>query len=126
LRWLEGSWRMLDNRGIESWKYENGQLKGQVFDNDKKKYAEALRLYITENGALAYEATVASQNQGKPVNFILQEQKADSFFLFVNMQHDYPNYLRYRRLSDTIVECHVSGIKDNGYTFKMERITQDK
>lgn len=122
ISWLEGAWRVTDGSGIESWKREGSEMKGNVFNNRKSTYTESLRIHLGIDKNLIYEATVKDQNGGKPISFGLMYRSTDSI-QFVNMQHDFPNYIEYKKINDTIVIGHAYGFKgSNDYKYAMVKI----
>lgn len=123
VNWLVGDWRMEDGRGIESWQLQGDTLIGRVFSNREKKYSEALRIYCEAKG-LVYEATVFDQNGGRPILFNLEQGNNDSLH-FVNMNHDFPNYIDYKRTNDSIISCHVYDKKGQSFKYKMIRIKSE-
>ena len=122
LKWLQGSWQSQDSLLIESWALQDGQMVGNVFSNRTGKILETLRIFKTRKLVL-YEATVFSQNQGKPVQFAMDSEGLDSLH-FVNMNHDYPNYIIYKRLTDTTVYMGTSGTNGTAFHSVMKRLKE--
>jgi hypothetical protein len=121
VRWLEGTWRVLDGSGIESWKFDGKEMKGSVFSSRHKEYTEALRIYPGADKNLIFEATVKRQNDDKPVSFVLRYRSADSL-QFINLSHDFPNFIEYKRVNDSTIFGNAYGLKESGYSFHMAKV----
>jgi hypothetical protein len=121
IKWLIGDWNIDDGRGLESWQNHGDTLVGRVFSNREKKYSEGLKIYVDPEKNLIYEATVYDQNGGRPIRFELDYSNGDSLH-FVKMQHDFPNCIDYKRLTDTSIFCHVYDKKGEGFVYTMFKI----
>lgn len=100
---LEGRWRAAEREGfwIESWKMnEEGIMigKGEVVNGSDTSLVETLRIEDI-GGVLHYSATVADQNENRPVTFLLARATKDEI-RFENPHHDFPQYIHYHMLSN--------------------------
>ncbi|MBL0100808.1 MAG: hypothetical protein IPP49_12855 [Saprospiraceae bacterium] len=122
MAWMQGTWATPDSMSVETWAVQDGEMKGNVYFKRAGKITENLRIFKSGNTML-YEATVFSQNDGKPVLFALDNTTPDSLH-FVNMNHDYPNHIIYKRLNDTTLYCRTYGISEDGYAFVMKKLKE--
>lgn len=102
LRWLEGNWKQVNQKGsrlsLESWIYINGELIGNGYTVDYSSgqydtlFKEDIRIILREQ-KLFYEADLPNQ---PPVLFRMTEKKEDGW-TFANPQHDFPKYIQYQK-----------------------------
>lgn len=109
---LQGTWEMQigETKVCEKWKLENDTLLSgvsyEIINNDS---AITERIQISfSNGQLFYIPTVANQNDGKPISFVLT-QNTDSLFVFENPEHDFPTRISYAFLSENELLATISG-----------------
>ncbi|MBC7884366.1 MAG: hypothetical protein H7X99_02760 [Saprospiraceae bacterium] len=122
LKWLQGTWITVDSSSIETWAFQNKEWIGNVYSPGDGKITENLRIF-NEKDVILYEATVKTQNEGKPIRFTLEGMSTDSI-QFVNMDHDYPNHIDYFKMSDSTLFCNVYGHKDEGKGFVMKKLKE--
>ncbi|WP_322287083.1 DUF6265 family protein [Aquimarina sp. 2201CG5-10] len=121
VEFLIGTWKMEGKDSFEEWKKENNQLEGYSykFKNENKVTTETLLIKIEEQNVI-YEATVASQNKGRTIPFVLNILIKDKIS-FENLHHDFPKKIQYQKLSDDILRVYVLGENDKGFSYKLIR-----
>ena len=118
LDFLIGTWKLETKDQFEVWdKNEKNELIGQSFSikNNQKVISETL-IVKEVNKQVIYEATVLDQNEGRPVQFILNKDDS-SCFSFENDRHDFPKKIQYKKITNTRVEVSVLGDKNEGFSF---------
>lgn len=123
LKWLEGNWKQVNQKGtrlsLENWKYSNGELKGKGYTVDASSgtydtlFIETLRIIIREQ-TLFYEADLPTQD---PVLFRLTEEKEDSW-VFSNPKHDFPKYIQYKKTEKGFNALVGDGKRENSLEFE--------
>ena len=121
LSWLQGSWLNSDSTIIETWAIQNGEVAGNAFSQQAGKITERLRIF-DDNGKIFYEATVLDQNEGKAIQFELESYSGDSLY-FVNLKHDFPNYIIYKKTSDSTIYTKVFGKTNEGMSSVMTKLS---
>lgn len=122
---LQGTWKMENNEIYEHWdKLNESSLKGvsYKFNNGEITISEYLDIAET-NSETTYTATVLNQNEGRGVSFKLT--KTDSTFTFENPDHDFPKKIVYQKLNDKEIFVQVSGDKQKGFAYKMQKQFQE-
>lgn len=124
LSWMSGCWAV--NRGNtvieEHWsKPAGGSLIGfsRTIRGGRKVFHEFLRIEDGEGG-IRYIARIGA----KEVPFALAKQTADEAE-FTNPAHDFPQVIRYRRVSEDEMHARVDGppnAKERAQDFPMKRI----
>src|SRR6186997_2000066 len=97
---LVGKWQVLGVQRFERWDKLNDQaLKGFAYDivDGKMMVYEYLDI-ARKNNQVVYNATIPSQNEGKPIDFKMT--KSDSVFSFDNPSHNFPQKIVYKKISD--------------------------
>lgn len=122
LVWLEGQWMLDDGVSYEEWEWKDGEFNGLVFSRTADTITERLRIFDAK-GTVMYEATVFNQNDGQPVLFAMDSKGLDSLH-FVNMNHDFPNYILYKKMSDSTLYCRTHSISNDGFSFTMTKRKQ--
>lgn len=120
---LEGTWKMENREIYEQWEIlDEGSLKGTSYrlNNGKKSVTEYLEIRRQEN-AIIYTATVLNQNEGKGIDFILQ-QPDSLLWCFENPEHDFPKVIIYQKRSDTEIYVQVSDGAGKGFAYVMNKI----
>ncbi|MBK9734897.1 MAG: hypothetical protein IPO92_08000 [Saprospiraceae bacterium] len=120
LSWLQGSWLTADSTTIETWAIQNGEVSGNAFSQKAGKITERLRIF-DDNGKIFYEATVLDQNESKAIQFELESYSGDSLY-FVNLKHDFPNYIVYKKTSDSTIYTKVYGKSNEGFSAVMTKL----
>lgn len=108
-RCFEGNWQLENSSTFENWKNNGTFYGGQVLkiENTDTLLLEKLRIF-EENNVVYYEATVASQNDGKPIRFKLTQQN-NTEFQFENPEHDFPQKLIYSFENKNKLNAIISG-----------------
>lgn len=118
---LQGTWKMEGKETYEHWdRLNDNSLKGFSYGikNGQIIISEYLDISRTENDII-YTATVINQNQGNGINFNLTQ--SDSIYAFENPDHDFPKKIVYKKLNHKEIVVQVSGGKQQGFTYKMEK-----
>jgi hypothetical protein len=110
LHWLAGCWEQ--RRGLETvqefWTTPaGGQLFGigrTIVGADSTVTFEVMRIY-ERGGKLLF----AAQPAGQPPAQFTEKELTDSTVVFANPAHDFPQYIRYRRLGPSEVAARVDG-----------------
>jgi hypothetical protein len=110
---------------FESWSKSNGIFQSSVFEvsGNDTVITEKIRL-ISLQGEMFYEATVANQNQGKPVLFKLTEITKNEA-VFKNELHDFPQLIVYEFLNANNLKTTISGMgkdENKAFDFLFQRI----
>ncbi len=84
------TWQLQNSSPFESWENHSTNLSWQVIkiENADTLIVEELRIFTDRNAAY-HEATIPSQNNGKPVRFKLIRQ-TNNEFQSENPNHDFP------------------------------------
>ena len=110
LEWILGTWERETTHGMmfEGWKVINESFwEGKSFRlaaNDTI-ILEKLSLVVMDDNL--FYVPVVSHNPG-PVYFRMIEQSADKA-VFVNPEHDFPQTIIYRRISDDSLHARIEG-----------------
>ncbi|MCY1545510.1 hypothetical protein D9M68_814570 [compost metagenome] len=67
---------------------------------------------------IIYSATALGQNEGKPIDFILNKDVKNKFS-FENLAHDFPKKIQYTIINKTTLFVEVLGEGDKGFSYKM-------
>lgn len=117
---LEGEWQEAPGIGYrEVWKKEGGNLRGAGYMHAGETYSqtESLEIVVSDS-TLVYRATVPEQNQGRTILFPLSSH-SDSTLVFTNPDHDFPNTIAYRFLSDSLLHIDVLSLTDSSSNFSL-------
>ncbi len=117
---LEGEWEETPGIGYrEVWTMDKNGLSGAGFMHAGNTFSqtETLAIVICDS-KLVYQATVPNQNDGKTIPFHLSRH-TDSTLMFTNPEHDFPNVIAYRFLSDTLLQINVQSLKDSSGNFSL-------
>jgi hypothetical protein len=123
LSWLLGKWQMEIPDGIvtEEWqKPSDTQWQGisyLITTSGDTPFYENIKLNYS-NDTLYYLPTIIGQNNDREVSFT-EKSLSDSIIVFENLQHDFPQRIIYKRLSDTSIVASVEGTQ-NGQQRKEE------
>lgn len=109
LYWLNGCWQIEKSGTFEIWESKADILVGRVIKIEKNDTLtiENLKIYKKKDEVI-YEATVPTQNDGRPIEFVLT-QNDESFLLFENPQHDFPKKIKYRFVNHNQISATISG-----------------
>ncbi|MBI3134281.1 MAG: hypothetical protein HYZ14_06345 [Bacteroidetes bacterium] len=128
--WLAGEWENEDQgiRSTESWVQTSETLLNGIslsvdMETGDTVFYEALELRHESTG-LVYAPTVADQNDGEQVSFLLTDLN-DSLFVFENPDHDYPTKIVYQRFGEDSLVATISGLKEGKSAsdiFPMKRV----
>ena len=91
------------------WLDEEGELVGlsTYFNGEFADTIEQLRILRTEEGAML-EALVKGENGDMPVSFGLKTHDENSL-VFENPIHDFPQLIKYHKVSEERIEVEISG-----------------
>ena len=108
---LIGTWKVEGEEQFEIWENKDSELSGYayVLKHDEKMISETFRIY-SENEEIILEATVPSQNEGKPIDFVLNKKITDHLS-FENLEHDFPKKVLYKYLHKDTVHVSILGDK---------------
>lgn len=111
--WILGNWMFTTDRGTfyESWtKQDITHFKGSgcfVIKGDTV-FKESLMLE-NKNGGIFYIPTIANQNGGKPVEFMMMAMGKE--LIFENQSHDFPKRIVYKYADDDHIKVTLSGLE---------------
>lgn len=120
---LEGDWMMKTKKGslVEQWIIVNDTvMTGKSFrivESDTIPQETVILKF--SNGTISYSPTVPDQNEGRQVNFILNEIK-DGKFIFRNPDHDFPKQIQYEPAKNGL-KVIISG-NGNEVLFEFQKI----
>lgn len=118
LDFIIGTWKMEGKEQYEVWETnKNNEFIGHSYklNNNQKTITETLSIKIIGN-QIIYEATVQNQNEGKTIQFILNDE-IKAYLSFENIEHDFPKKIQYKRINENEIEVTVLGDKDKGFSF---------
>lgn len=146
LHWLKGQWRAEQKRTIvtESWEMASSAIispiaspttsqksspkppkawhgKGETRSLQENRRISKERMLIQKhsNGELVYNVWL---NQATtPVSFLLTQCSSNSV-TFNNPEHDFPNQLHYRQLSESTIQAKVTDNSGEGFTLTFHRV----
>ena len=122
-RWdfLEGTWLVdVDGREqFECWeRSDEGTLVGQSYEmQDGEKLIFETMEIVEEDDKVYLVPTVPDQNEGLGIKFLLNEDEKE-MLVFENHEHDFPNTIRYKEISDSELAVDVLG--DNGFQMSLK------
>jgi hypothetical protein len=125
---LQGLWKMETGRGAiyEEWfKKDENKLIGRSYriNNTDTIVMEKIELYISAN-EIVYSPEVSDQNKQQAVPFKLISN-TDGRYVFENKEHDFPQRVIYKLVSDDAVHARIEGIRngqERGSDFKYSRV----
>lgn len=119
LQFLEGTWKIENKESYETWKKSNHTFEGSAYKIKAEKKAISEYLKIKGVGdQIIYSATVLNQNEGKPVEFVLNKTVKNKFS-FENLKHDFPKKIQYTLIDKSTLFVEVLGDGDKGFSYKM-------
>ena len=116
ISWLTGTWQMQTPAGVivEQWVRDaDTQWLGSSYmitPNGDTGFSEHIRLHL-KNGQLTYLPVVSNQNEGKEVAF-REKSFSDSVVVFENTEHDFPQRISYKKVSDTSILAVIEGVQN--------------
>ncbi|MDL2238777.1 DUF6265 family protein [Bacteroidales bacterium OttesenSCG-928-K03] len=119
--WLIGTWVFEDDFGnvsYETWKkISKNELQGKsyVLSKGDTVVFEILNM-IQQDDNLYYTALVPEHNNDSTISFPLKSITEDEM-LFENLQHDFPQKISYRKISNDSLIAKISGIMDGEENF---------
>ncbi|HRO44147.1 MAG TPA: DUF6265 family protein [Flavipsychrobacter sp.] len=128
LSWMLGKWQMQTSDGTitEEWnKSSDSQWYGVSFmvsTQGDTPFRESIKLNYN-NDQLTYSPMVSNQNDAKEISFA-EKSFSDSMVVFENLNHDFPQRIIYRKISDTSILAAIEGVQ-NGQT-KSEEFAYSK
>lgn len=126
LDFLAGTWKVVDKEQYEVWeKVADKQFDGYAFQikSGEKKITETLTIR-SRSRQIVYEATVPDQNEGATIPFVLNKEIKDQLS-FENLEHDFPQKIRYKPLSTDSLEVTVQGDEGKGFSYIQTRVKMD-
>jgi hypothetical protein len=118
LDFIVGTWKTEGKEQYEVWETnKNNELIGHSYklNNDQKTITETLSIKKIGN-QIIYEATVPNQNEGKTIQFKLNNE-VKTYLSFENIEHDFPKKIQYKRINNNEIEVTVLGDKDKGFSY---------
>lgn len=123
---MEGVWKREGKQQFEVWEKTNDQLfTGFAYTivENKKVISETLQIQF-ENKEWIFKATVPNQNQGKPVQFILNTNEK-GMNSFENLSHDFPKKIQYTRIAKNKVKVNVLGGNGKGFSYLQTKLKEE-
>jgi hypothetical protein len=119
---LAGTWKVENREDYEAWTATDGTtLSGQAYKirQGQKTVTEYLSIK-TVDGKTVYTAIVLGQNNGQPVDFVLNTE-VNGKFSFENLAHDFPKKIQYTPMGDAAVLVEVLGDNGRGFSYMMAK-----
>lgn len=119
---LIGTWKVENREDYEAWTATDAStLQGQGYKirNGQKTITEYLSIK-TEDGKTVYTATVPGQNNGQPVDFVLNTEVVGKYS-FENLAHDFPQKIQYTPMGDAALLVEVMGSGGRGFSYMMAK-----
>jgi predicted enzyme related to lactoylglutathione lyase len=127
---LVGAWQVEDENSFEEWYIgPDSTITALAFalEGDDTLVAEHIRI-VNMDGQWFYEATVSGQNDDQPVRFHLTSC-SDSSLTFSNLEHDFPQSIKYEKIDDNRMKATISGAinrNPTSYEFNYVRYMKKK
>jgi Domain of unknown function (DUF6265) len=119
---LAGTWKVENREEYEAWTATDATtLSGQAYKirQGKKTVTEHLSIK-TVDGKTVYTAIVLGQNNGQPVDFVLNTEVSGKYS-FENLTHDFPKKIQYTPMGDAAVLVEVLGDNGKGFSYNMAK-----
>jgi hypothetical protein len=115
LSWMIGTWEMKtpDGSVVEQWtKPTDTSWRGvsYMLSGGDTTFLESITLNYEEDH-LQYIPAVTNQNGGQGVSFA-EKSFSDSLVVFENLNHDFPQRIIYKRISDTSILAAIEGVQN--------------
>jgi hypothetical protein len=111
---LAGTWVIHEGSKtqVESWSVQESGLTGRglVLNNADTTFIEELTISKWNNDWV-YQARVSGQNNGQPIQFMLENQ-TNHLIAFANYKHDFPQRIVYELISDNDLQVYIEGPRD--------------
>lgn len=113
-KWLEGEWKLQGAEAYEVWQWQNDTLlAGASFRQKGEEMVRDENIVLTSrSNSFYYIPQVFTQNQAKPVEFLITAY-TDTSFTAENPAHDFPQKITYTLLDRqnlrAIIKGHVKG-----------------
>jgi Domain of unknown function (DUF6265) len=120
--WLVGTWKVENKENYEAWTATDANtLQGQGYKirGGQKTVTEYLSIK-TIDGKTVYTATVPGQNNGQPVEFVLNTEVTGKYS-FENLAHDFPKKIQYTPMGDAAILVEVLGDGGQGFSYSMAK-----
>jgi hypothetical protein len=125
--WLTGTWeqKLPDGTVTEIWIKENDStFSGKSYFVKEKDTIHLETIVLSQkNENLLYIPTVAGQNNDEPVTF-KSTLEAENTFTFENPQHDYPQKIVYKKISNDRLIATISGKQQGKQTQESYTMTK--
>lgn len=113
--WFIGTWECTTPEGslYESWHQTSPEAlagKSYFLNGKDTSLFETVKL-IHENNRLHYIVTTANQNNQQPVRFS-SISITDNELVFENKEHDFPQIIKYNKISNDSIVAEISGSKN--------------
>jgi len=121
--WLVGTWQQEEKDSYEVWHKINShsyQGVGYVMKDSIPTPFEYLRLYYLDQ-KWNYSATVAHQNNGKTIEYVQKNIKANALFV-ENQTHDFPKSIFYEHSKDRILNISLNLNLPNEIRYSMRKV----
>lgn len=121
---LVGTWTDQSETTFERWDIVQGNtLKGLSYKMQDSgiEVTEYMEIVYVD-GQLLYKATALDQNDGHEVVF--KSKSIDSSLIFENNNHDFPQQIEYRKISDHEVSIKLSGQSQKDITYTLLKSTK--
>jgi Domain of unknown function (DUF6265) len=119
---LVGTWKVENKEDYEAWTATDATtMEGQGYKirGGQKTVTEYLSIK-TVDGKTIYTATVPGQNNGQPVDFILNTEVTGKYS-FENLAHDFPQKIQYTPMGDAALFVEVLGSGGRGFSYMMAK-----
>lgn len=117
MEWIVGTWQRETARGamFENWKVVNDSVwEGMAYRVAGSDTIVLEKLSLVMRGDDIFYVPVVPHNPG-PVYFRLIEQ-SDNDVKFINPEHDFPQTIIYRKISDDSIHAKIQGINEEEET----------
>lgn len=123
LHFLAGTWKIENKENYETWSLKDKDaLEGSAYKirNGNKLIEEYLSIKVSGDNII-YTAKVVNQNNGQPIEFLLNKSVKDKFS-FENLAHDFPKKIQYTKRNDTTLFVSVLGKDDKGFSYNLIKL----
>jgi Domain of unknown function (DUF6265) len=119
---LAGNWKVDNREDYETWTATDAtSMDGYAskIRQGQKIITEYLSIKVAD-GKTIYTALVQGQNNGQPVDFILNPEVTGKYS-FENPEHDFPKKIQYTSMGSAAVLVEVSGEGGRGFSYMMTK-----
>ncbi|MEJ5048997.1 DUF6265 family protein [Chryseobacterium culicis] len=129
IEWLLGTWETKTSKGnlYETWtRKSTTEFQGKSYYLKQKDTVlfESVRL-VEIDKKLHYIVSVKNQNNEQPVDFSSNLIKDPALLVFENLQHDFPQTIKYKKMGKDSLWAEISGIMNGKMarqSFPMKKI----